>query len=107
MFKTRTFWAIVLAVITSVLIFEVRINFSDNPLWIRTANILSAPGARVVTALDSPDGVLAGWARFWRATSLACNFLLYAFFWYACIWIVGYLRRRQHPYDRQPTMLYH
>ena len=107
MFKTRTFWAIVLGVMTSVLIFEARINFSDNPLFIRAANTLSAPGAHVVTALDSRAGSLAGWARLWQATSIASNFLIYAFFWYACIWTIGYLRARQYPYDRQNTLLSH
>jgi len=107
MFKTRTFWAIVLAIITSILVLETKLNFSGNALWLRAASVLSTPGARVVAALDSPGSALQGWARFWQTTALVCNFLVYAIFWYVCVWLVGYFRSRRHPYDRQPTMLYH
>lgn len=107
MLRTRTFWAVLLAVLTSVLIFETKVNLPDSALWTQTATILSAPGTHLVTALDSPNSVWASWVRFWQAAALGCNFLIYAFFWYACLWMVGYFRARRSPYDRPTTLLSH
>ena len=48
---------------------------------------------------------------FWRAHFekflLSTLFLiaLGSFFWFACIWITSYFRERQHPYDRQSTLV--
>jgi len=107
MFKTRTFWAIVLSIMTSVLIFEAKLNVSGNSLWTRVTDVLVAPGARLVNALDLPAATSPLWVRLSVGIALTCNFVIYAFFWYACIWTTGYLRARRHPYDRQPTLLSH
>ena len=100
MLKTRSFWAIVLAVVTCALLFAARNYLGYSPLAERTVAVLTAPGTHVVAAVypSGTDTLLSG--QFWEGLSLSCNFLLYAFFWYFCIWLVGYLRSREHPYDR-------
>ncbi len=107
MFRTRIFWAIVLGVVTSVLIFEARTNLPYGEVGGKILSGLVAPGARLVAAVNTPGTLLEGWARFWSGLALACNFLTYLFFWYACIWTVGYLRSRRHPYDREATLVPH
>src|SRR5262249_54013758 len=101
MLRTRTFWAIVLAIITCVLLFEARTRLPYNPQLARSVEVLAAPGTHLAAALNQPGSIAASWGKFWSGLTLACNFLIYVFFWYACIWITGYLRARQHPYDRQ------
>ena|SRR5215470_10837882 len=104
MLKTRTFWAIVLGVITCVLLFEAKNYASYSPLATRAMEILTAPGTRVVAAVYPPGSSTLLSVQFWEGLSLSCNFLLYAFFWYICIWFISYLRARQHPYDRGNTL---
>jgi hypothetical protein len=105
MFRSKIFWGSVLGVVTSVLIFEGRINLGYSPLWSRVSEVLTLPGTRFANAIFSsgvPDGI---WAKFWSALAVACDLMVYAFFWYGCIWIASYFRERQHPYDRQTTLL--
>ena len=104
MLRTRTFWAIILGVITCVLLFEAKNYASYSPLVTRAVAVLTAPGARVVAAVYPPGSATLLSAQFWEGLSLSCNFLLYAFFWYFCIWFVGYLRVRQDPYERGNTL---
>jgi hypothetical protein len=105
MLRSKILWGSVLGVVTSVLIFEGRINLGYSPLWSRVSDVLTVPGMRFANAFfpsGVPDGI---WAKIWSALAIACNFMVYAFFWYGCIWIASYLRERRHPYDRQPTLL--
>ena len=105
MFRSKIFWGSLLAVVTSILIFEGRINLGYSPLWSRVLEILTVPGTRFANAIFS-SGVPSGiWAKFWSGLAIAGNFVVYAFFWYACLWIASYFRERQHPYDRQPTLV--
>ena len=105
MLKSKMLWAFILGVATAVLLLEAKINFGYSPLWTRIAQALSVPGAHLVNALNAPGGLLAGWTRFWAGLALACNFLIYTFFWYAFIWIIGYARARRHPYERESTLV--
>lgn len=105
MFRSKVFWGCVLGVVTSVLLFEGRINLGYSPLRSRMTEVLTEPGTRFANAIFSsgvPDG---GWAKVWSGLAIACNFMVYAFFWYGCIWMVSYFRERQHPYERQSTLL--
>lgn len=105
MFRSKIFWGSVLGVVTSVLLFEGRIKLGYNPLWRRVTEVLTLPGTRFANAIfpsGVPDG---GWGQVWSGLAIACNLLVYAFFWFGCIWIVSYFRERQHPYDRQSTLI--
>ena len=105
MFRSKIFWGSVLGVVTSVLIFEGRINLGYSPLWSRVLEVLAAAGTRVANAIFS-SGVHDGiWAKVWNAIAIVCNFMVYAFFWFGSIWVASYFRERQHPYDRQSTLL--
>lgn len=104
MIRSKLFWGSVLGVVTSVLIFEGRVNLGYSPLWSRVSELLTVPGTRFANAIFSSGVPAAIWARLWSALATACNLLVYAFFWIACIWIASYFRERQHPYDRQPTL---
>jgi len=67
--------------------------------------VLVVPGTRFANSIFS-SGVPAGsGGKLWGALAIGCNFLVYAFFWYAFIWIIAYFRERQHPYDRQSTLV--
>jgi len=105
MFKSRTLWALVLGVVTSVLLFEAKMHLGYNPWETRILGVLAAPGTHLVTALDTSTTILAGWTRFWAGLAFACNLFIYAFFWYICIWIFGYRRHRQEPYDGENTLV--
>lgn len=105
MFRSKTFWAIVLGVATSVLFFEARINLGYNPVRSRILEALGLPGTYLVGMLSAPGSLIAGYTRFLAALGTACNFLVYFFVWYAIIWVIGYLRARQHPYDRESTLV--
>jgi len=104
MLKTRTFWAIVLGVITCVLLFEAKNYAGYSPLATRAVDVLTTLGTHVAAAVYPPGSSTLLSAQFWEGLSLSCNFLFYAFFWYFCIWLIGYLRARQHPYDRGNTL---
>jgi hypothetical protein len=104
MLRSKILWAMVLGIVTSVLILEARINLAYSPLWSSVVEVLRAPGEHFANSIF-PSGVPSGgWAKLFAALAFTCNFLIYAFFWYAGIWITGYLRARQHPYDRQSTL---
>jgi hypothetical protein len=105
MFKFKILWAFVLGVATSVLLLEAKTHFAYSPLGTRVFDALTAPGAHFVTAVNSPNALLSGWTKLWAALSFACNLLIYIFFWYACLWTVGYIRGRKNPYDRQNTLV--
>ena len=105
MLRSKLLWALVLGVATSVLLWEAKIHFGYNPWETRIDGVLAAPGAHLVTALNQPGVLLAGWTKFWVGLAFACNLLIYAFFWYACIWILGSLRHRQQPYDGDNTFV--
>lgn len=105
MFRSKVFWGSVLGVVTSVLLFEGRTKLGYSPLWNRVLEMLAVPGTRFANAIFTsgvPDG---GWAKVWSGLVIGCNLLVYAFFWFGCIWVVSYLRERQHPYDRQSTLM--
>lgn len=104
MFRSKLFWGSVLGVITSVLLFEGKIKLGYSPAWNRVLEVLAVPGTRFANAVFSsgvPDGA---WAKFWMGLAIGCNFMIYAFFWFGCIWMVSYFRGRQHPYERQSTL---
>ena len=105
MLKSKLLWAFVLGVVTSVLVFEAKINLAYSPLWTRVLYALAAPGTHLVGALNTLGALTESWTRFWRVVAFACNFLIYVFFWYACIWITSYARGRRHPYDRENTLV--
>ncbi len=105
MFTSKVFWAIVLGIITSVLLLEAKINLAFSALRARALQMLAVPGAHFVTAITSRAGLETSGTRFWGAVAFACNLLCYFVFWYACIWLAGYLRARRHPYDRQSTLI--
>jgi hypothetical protein len=105
MLRSKIFWGSVLGVVTSVLIFEGRINLGDSPLWNRVSGVLTVPGTRFANAVFSsgvPDEI---WAKLPSGLAIAGNLLVYAFFWCVCIWIASYFRERQHPYDRQSPLV--
>lgn len=105
MFRSKIFWGSVLGVVTSVLLFEGRINLRYSPVWSRVLEVLAAPGTRFANAIFSsgvPDG---SWAKVWSGLAIACNLMVYAFFWFGCIWMASYFRERQHPYERQSTLM--
>ena len=105
MFRSKIFWGLVLGVVTSVLLFEGRIHLGYNPLWNRVLEALAIPGARFASYIfpsGVPDGV---WAKFYSALAIGCNLLAYAVFWSVCLWIAVSFRERQHPYDRQSTLV--
>jgi len=105
MFRSKIIWGFVLGVVTSVLIFEGRINLGYSPLWSKVSEVLTVPGTRFANAVFSSSVLNEIFGKFWSTLAIACNLMVYAFFWYGCIWIAGYLRERRHPYDRQPTLL--
>lgn len=105
MFRSRTFWAIILGVVSSILIFLARIDLAYSPLWGKISHALTTPGAHFATWLYPSGGETVGWARLWRTLAIACNFVVYAFFWYACIWLTSYFRARQHPYESGNTLV--
>lgn len=105
MFRSKIFWGAFMGVITSILIIEGKINLAYSALWSRASEVLTMPGTRFANAIFSSgihDGI---WEKFWSALAIACNLLVYAFFWYVFIWIASYFRERQHPYDRQSTLV--
>lgn len=105
MFRSKLFWGSVLGVVTSVLLFEGKIKLGYNPLWNRVLEVLAVPGTRFANAIF-PSGVPDGsWEKVWSGLAIGCNFMIYAFFWFGCIWMVSYFRERQHPYDRQSTLI--
>jgi len=105
MFRSKILWAFVLGVVTCVALFEAKINLGYSPLWSRVGEVLEAPGMHFGNSVF-PSGVpTGGWGKFFAALVMSCNFLVYAIFWYACLWVAGYLRARQHPYDRQSTLV--
>ena len=85
MFRSKVFWGFVLGVVTSVLIFEGRVNLAYSSLWSRALEAITVPGAHFANAIF-PSGVPeGGWAKFWSGLAIAVNFMVYAFFWYACM----------------------
>ncbi len=105
MLRSKLLWAIVLAVVTSVLIVKARSNLQFSLLGSRIVHAVATPGAYFVGRLHPPDLLAGRWGRWSVALALTCNFLVYAFFWYTCIWTTSYLRARQHPYDRGNTLV--
>jgi len=99
MLKSKLLWALVLGVATSVLLWEAKIHFGYNPWETRIHGVLAAPGTHLVTALNQPGVLLGGLTKFWVGLAFTCNLLIYAFFWFAFIWVVSSRRHRQHPYD--------
>jgi hypothetical protein len=104
MLRSKLLWAIVLAVVSTVLIVEARSNLQFGPLGSRIVHAVATPGAYFVGRLHPPDLLAGRWTRWSVALALTCNFLVYAFFWYACIWMTSYFRTRRHPYDRGNTL---
>ena len=105
MLRSKLLWAFVLGVVTSVLLFEGKINLGYSPAWTRVLDVLAAPGTHLVGAINTPGALTENWTRFWGVVAFTCNLLIYVFFWYACIWITGYARARRHPYDRENTLV--
>ena len=105
MFKSKILWAFVMGVVTSVLLLEAKTNLAYSPLWSRIPHVLTAPGTHFVAALNMPGTLLEGRTRFWAAVAFTCNLLIYVSFWYALFGMIGYLRGRQKPYDRQNTLV--
>lgn len=105
MFRSRTFWAIVLGVVSTILIFLARMDLGYSPWWIKISYALTTPGSHFVTWLYPAGGDAGNWVRLWRGLAIGCNFVVYAFFWYACIWLTGYFRARRHPYDHENTLV--
>ena len=105
MFRSKIFWGIVLGVVTSVLLSEGRIHFAYNPVWNRVLEVLAVPGTRFANTIF-PSGVPEGsWAKVWSGLAIGCNFVVYVVFWFVCLWIASSFRERQHPYDRQSTLV--
>ena len=105
MFRSNIFWGSVLGVVTSVLLFEGKIKLGYSPQWNRLSEVLTLPGTRFANVVFSSwvfDGI---WTKLQSLLAIACNLMVYAFFWYGCIRITSYLRERQHPYDRQTTLM--
>ncbi len=105
MLRSKLLWAFVLGVITSVILFEAKINLAYSPVSTRVLDALAAPGTHLVGLLNTPGTLTESWTRFWRVVAFTCNLLIYVFFWYACIWITSYARGRRHPYDHENTLV--
>ena len=104
MFRSKLLWGLVLGVATSVLLFESRIHLGDSPLFGRLSEVLTVPGTHFANTIF-PSGVPEGnWAKFWNGLAITCNFLVYAVFWYVCLWVASSFREREHPYDKQITL---
>lgn len=80
-------------------------NLGYGVAWTRILDVLTAPGTHFVSAINGPGSLIAGWPRFLATLAFTCNLLVYFIFWYACIAITSYARSRQHPYDRQNTLV--
>ena len=105
MFRSKLLWAFVLGVITAVLFAQARINLAYSVALTRILDVLTAPGTHLVSAVNAPGSLIAGWPRFLAALAFTCNLLVYILFWYACIAITSYARSRQNPYDRENTLV--
>jgi hypothetical protein len=105
MFKSKILWALVLGVVTSVLLREAKINLAYSPLWSRIPHVLTAPGTRLVAAINMPGTLMEGSTRFWAVLAFSCNLLIYMIFWYVLLRMIGYFRGRQNPYERQNTTI--
>ena len=105
MLKSKLLWAIILGIATSVLLIEAKIHLGYSPWETRIQGTLAWPGTHLATALNAPGTLFQGWPKFWVGLAFTCNLLVYIFFWYAFIWIFGYRRSRQHPYDHENTMV--
>jgi hypothetical protein len=92
-------------VLTSLLIFEGRTNLGYSWLWNRVAGVLTLPGARFANAVFSSGVPNWIWENFWSVLAIACNLMVYAFFWCGFIWVASYFRERGHPYDRQSPLV--
>src|SRR5437667_10324906 len=95
MFKSKILWALVLGVVTSVLLREVKINLAYSPLWSRIPHVLTAPGTRFVAAINMPGTLMAGSTRLWAGVAVTCNLLVYILFWYGLLRMIGYVPGRR------------
>lgn len=105
MLKSKLLWGLILGVATSVLLFEAKIHLVYRLWETRILGALAAPGAHLVTTLNTPGTLFGGWPKFWVVLSFTCNLLIYIFFWYVLIWILGYRRARKQPYDHDNTLV--
>jgi len=106
MLRTRIFWAIVLGIVSLVLIFEAKTNLAYGAVGTRVFAYLAAPGSHLASALSNSASFAGeGWTRVWAGLAIACNFLTYLFFWYVGTWIIGHVRKRQHPYEDEGTLV--
>src|SRR6266404_2275571 len=71
MFRSKIFWGSVLGVVTSILIFEGRINLGYSPLWSRVSEVLTVPGTRFANAIFSSRVHAGIWAKFWSALAIS------------------------------------
>jgi len=105
MFRSKIFWGLFLGVVSSVSIFEGKTNLAYSPVWTRVIEVLNVPGTHFANSMF-PSGIPAGgWGKFYSALAIGCNYIAYAIFWFAFLWVVAYFRERQHPYDRQHTLV--
>lgn len=105
MLKSKLLWAIILAIATSALLVEAKIHFGYSPLETRIFGVLTAPGTHLASSLNQPGVLMSGGQRFWAGLALACNWVIYVFFWYIFLSIVTYRRSRQAPYDHDNTLV--
>ena len=105
MFKSKILWALVLGVVSSVLLREAKINLAYSPLWSRIPHVLTAPGTRLVAAINMPGTLMEGSTTFWAVLAFSCNLLIYIIFWYVLLRMIGYFRGRRNPYERQNTTI--
>ena len=81
-----------------------RLFFGEEYLRAQTVDVRESAG-RVLCNTIFRSGVPEGsWEKVWSGLAIACNFVVYAVFWYVCLWVAGSFREREHPYDRQISL---
>ena len=99
MLRTRILWSIALGVLTSVVVAVAASTLPYSQARDRVIDAFAIPGAFIV-GLVYPQGVhTGGGIRYWGALVLACNFLIYVLFWYACLCARALFRKGKHSYD--------
>ena len=99
MLKTRLAVSLVLGIITSILVGLGASYLPYSHARDAIVDALAMPGA-LMAGLVYPQGVHSGGgARYWGIAVLMSNFIVYALFWYACIQLIAYFRKRRHHYD--------
>ncbi len=100
MLKLRVVGAVGLGITTSILVGLAGSYLPYSHARDTITDALAFPGG-LIAGLVYPYGVHTGGGAGYRWAVLvwASNVFVYAVFWYACVQLLGYLRKRKHQYD--------